>query len=115
MAPLDPDALALLDTTREVHVETPKKRLPIWAVVVDGDAYVRSYHGPSGAWYQRALREGRVNVEGIEANVEPAGDPALNERISDAFRAKYGERSPDATEGMVSPEVAATTLRLTAA
>jgi hypothetical protein len=114
MSPLAPDALSLLDKTREVHVATPKKRLPIWAVVVDGEAYVRSVHGESGAWYQRALREGRVEVEGIEARVEPERDPDLNERVSDAFRAKYGERSPGSTEGMVTPEVAATTLRLAA-
>jgi hypothetical protein len=112
MASLKPDQLQLLDSTREVHVKTPAKRLPIWAVVVDGEAYIRSYHGERGAWYQRALREGRIELEGIDAGVEPERDPALNERISDAFRAKYGERSPDSTEGMVTPEVAATTLRL---
>jgi hypothetical protein len=114
MAPLSPDALETLDTTQEVHVATPGKRLPIWSVVVDGDAYIRSFRGDRGAWYQRALRDGRVEVEGIDARVEPEHDPALNERISDAFRAKYGERSPGPTEGMVTPEVAATTLRLSA-
>jgi hypothetical protein len=113
MAPLDGKALELLGSTREVHVATPAKRLPIWAVVVDGDAYVRSYHGETGAWYRRALRHGRLELEGIEARVEPARDPQLNERISDAFRAKYGERSPGPTEAMVTPEVVATTLRLT--
>jgi hypothetical protein len=114
MAPLDPQALELLDTSREVHVATPAKRLPIWAVVVDGDAYVRSYHGDSGAWYRRALREGRLEVDGIEAGVEPERDPELNRRISEAYHAKYGERSPGPTEAMVTPEVAATTLRLIA-
>jgi hypothetical protein len=115
MASLRPDAIQLLDRTREVHVATPAKRLPIWAVVVDDEAYVRSYHGETGAWYRRALREGRMTLEGIEVRVEPEPDPVLNERISDAFRAKYGERSPTATEAMVSPEVVATTLRLTSA
>jgi hypothetical protein len=112
MASLKPDQIQLLDSTREVHVKTATKRLPIWAVVVDGEAYIRSYHGESGAWYQRALRERRIDLEGIEAGVEPEHDPALNQRISDAFRAKYGERSPESTAAMVTPEVAATTLRL---
>ncbi len=103
-----------LDKTREVFVTTPTKQLPIWAVVVDGEPYVRSYHGPSGAWYRRALREGRVVIDGETYGIEPIDDAALDERVSDAFRAKYGELSPDATAGMVSPEVAATTLRLTA-
>ena len=114
MPSLKPDAIQLLDRRREVHVATPTKRLPIWAVVVDGDAYVRSYRGERGAWYRRALREGRIKVEGIEARVEPERDPELNRRISDAFRAKYGERSPGSTETMITPEVAATTLRLVA-
>ena len=34
--------------------------------------------------------------------------------ISDAYREKYGERSPGSTETMVDPEVSATTLRLAA-
>ena len=94
------------------RVATPTKPVPIWAVVVDGEAYVRSYRGERGAWYRRALREGRIEVEGIEARVEPERDRDVNERISDAFRAKYGSRSPGSTEAMVTPEVVATTLRL---
>jgi hypothetical protein len=111
---LKPDAIQRLDRQREVHVTTPGKRLPIWAVVVDDEAYVRSYRGERGAWYRRAVREGRLEIEGIEARVEPEHDPELNERISDAFRAKYGERSPGSTEAMVTPDVVATTLRLVA-
>jgi hypothetical protein len=111
---LKPDAIQMLDRRREVHVATPSKRLPIWAVVVDDEAYVRSYRGERGAWYRRAVREGRLEIEGIEARVEPEHDPQLNERISDAFRAKYGKRSPGPTEAMVTPEVVATTLRLAA-
>jgi hypothetical protein len=112
MPPLSPEAIQMLDRTLEVHVATPAKRVPIWAVVVDGEAYVRSYRGERGAWYRRALREGRVEIEGIEARVEPESDPELNERISAAFRAKYGTRSPDSTDAMVTPAVVATTLRL---
>ena len=41
--------------------------------------------------------------------------PALDGRISAAFQAKYGRRSPGPTAGMVSPAAAATTLRLTRA
>ncbi len=112
MASLRPDAIQLFGRTREVHVAGPAKRIPIWAVVVDDEAYVRSYRGESGAWYRRALRERRMTVEGVDVRVEPEHDDALNERISDAFRAKYGAGSPDSTEAMVSPEVVATTLRL---
>ena len=111
MASLRPDAIQLFDRTREVHVAGPSKRIPIWAVVVDDEAYVRSYRAERGAWYRRALRDGRITLEGVDVRVEPERDSALNERISDAFRAKYGARS-SATEAMVTPEVVATTLRL---
>jgi hypothetical protein len=113
VASLRPDAIQLFDRTREVHVAGPSKRIPIWAVVADDEAYVRSYRGESGAWYRRARREGRMTLEGVDVRVEPVEDAALNERVSDAFRAKYGARSPESTEKMVTPEVVATTLRLT--
>lgn len=92
---------------------------PIWTVVVDGEAYVRSYLGPRGAWYQRALVDGRAAIESdgrtIEFAVEPEHDPDINRRVSEAFEAKYAERAPEPTEAMVSPEVSETTLRLTTA
>jgi hypothetical protein len=119
---LDQVTLDLLDENREVDMRTPRRdgslsSRPIWVVVVDGEAYVRSYHGPRGAWYRRALKDGgaAVGVGGslVEVGVEPATGDELNERVSDAFRAKYGARS-SSTRGMVEPpEVVATTLRLT--
>jgi hypothetical protein len=113
MTTLRPDTIQLFDRTREVHVSGPNKRIPIWAVVVDDEAYVRSYRGEGGAWYRRALRDGRMTLEGVDVRVEPERDDALNERISEAFRAKYGARSPESTEAMLRPEIVATTLRLT--
>jgi hypothetical protein len=110
---MDHAALEHLDTTVEVHVQTPTKQLPIWAVVTDGEAYIRSYKGPGGAWYKRALRDGTVVIDGASYAVVPEHDDWVNEQVSQAFRDKYGARSPRPTEGMVSPEVAATTLRLT--
>jgi hypothetical protein len=38
----------------------------------------------------------------------------VNRRVSDAYRDKYGERSPGPTQTMVEPQVSATTLRLAA-
>jgi hypothetical protein len=111
---LTPDAIETLDSKPEVHVATPSKRLPIWSVVVDGEAYVRSVRGERGAWYRRAVRAGRLEIEGIEALVEPERDQEVNERVSDAFRAKYGERSPGPTAAIVRPEAVATTLHLVA-
>jgi hypothetical protein len=119
---LDRATLDLLDKTIEVEMRTPRRdgsisRRPIWVVVVDGDAYVRSYRGQRGAWYRRTLADGgaaiSVDAQSIDVGVEQAGDEDVNRRVSGAFRAKYGARSPGPTETMVSPEVSQTTLRLT--
>jgi hypothetical protein len=118
----DLETLRKLDRVREIDIRTPRRdgsisSRPIWVVVVDRDAYVRSWKAERGAWYRRVQRDGRavIAIDGRELAVglEPALDEALNERISDAFRAKYGKRSPGSTEEMVTPEVSRTTLRLT--
>ena len=119
---LDRATLASLDESVEVDMVTPRRdgslsRRPIWVVVVDGDAYVRSYRGESGAWYRRARTDGlaMIGVDGreIEVGVEPVSDDETNRKVSDAFRAKYSGRSPRPTETMVNDEVSQTTLRLT--
>lgn len=121
MAALDQDTLGKLDESVEVDMITPRRdgsesRRPIWVVVADGDAYVRSYKGESGAWYRRARADGRATLgldgETIEVRVEPATDDASNRKVSEAFKAKYAERSPGPTATMVNDEVSRTTLRL---
>jgi|SRR5919201_3115184 hypothetical protein len=119
---LDEATLDSLDQAIEVNMLTPRRdgstsSRPIWVVVADGAAYVRSYLGESGAWYRRARADGRaaIRVDGqtIEVGVEPATDDDTNRKVSDAFQAKYGERSPRPTATMVNDEVSKTTLRLT--
>jgi hypothetical protein len=64
----------------------------IWSVVVDDALYVRAYNGRKSSWYQAALRQkaGRITAAGMtkEVNFEPV-DGNINERIDDAYRAKY--------------------------
>ena len=121
---LDQTTLDRLEGAIEIDAVTPRSdgstsSRPIWVVVVDGDAYVRSYRGPRGAWYRRAQEDGRLTVvsDGVEidAAAEPALDDDVNRRVSEAYRAKYGARSPGSTESMVDPEISQTTLPLTQA
>jgi hypothetical protein len=121
-SPLDQATLELLDRSDEVEMRTPRRdgsmsSRPIWVVVVDGDAYIRSYLGEAGAWYRRARADGRATIAVGETTVpvavEPVDDEEVNRRVSEAFRAKYGVRSPGPTEGIVNPEATRTTLRLT--
>jgi hypothetical protein len=113
--PLDQEIIEALDRTGEVEIRTPRRdgstsRRPIWVVVVDEEAYVRSWKVRRGAWYRRVLEDRRavIAVAGRELDValEPAEDEELNRRVSEAFWAK-------STEEMVTPEVSRTTLRLT--
>ena len=60
--------------------------------MVDDDLYVRAYNGTSSRWYQAALRQkaGRITAAGMTKEVafEPV-EGAINDRIDDAYRAKY--------------------------
>lgn len=65
----------------------------IWSVVVDGRLFVRAWNGVSGRWYQSAIaqRAGRITAagQGHEVEFTPIDDPALNDRIDQAYQEKY--------------------------
>ncbi|MDR8412367.1 DUF2255 family protein [Nonomuraea sp. 3-1Str] len=87
----------------------------IW-VVRDGDElFVRSWRGGDGAWFRaaRASHSGRVSAAGVTKDVAFAEetDPAVNDRVDAAYRAKYGRYS-SYVEPMVAASARATTLRL---
>ncbi|MFE9635814.1 DUF2255 family protein [Streptomyces sp. NPDC006463] len=95
----------------------------VWVVVLgglnglNGQAYVRSAFGRRSAWYRRVLRDADTEVEvaGVRTSVtlRPVDDLELVQRVSGAYRAKYGLSWPGPVESMNGPEAAATTLRLT--
>jgi hypothetical protein len=64
----------------------------IWSVVVDDALYVRAYNGTSSRWYRAAMgqKAGRITAAGVtkEVGFEPV-DGAINDRIDEAYRAKY--------------------------
>lgn len=64
----------------------------IWSVVVDEDLYVRAYNGKNSRWYKAALHQkaGRITAAGITKEVVfEAVEGPINDRIDDAYRAKY--------------------------
>ncbi len=91
-----------------------RKPLPVWVVRVGDSLYIRSYRGRAGVWFRavQATHEGRIRVGGVEKDVLfiEETDPAINDHIDAAYRAKYGH-SPYVTP-MVSAEARATTLRM---
>ena len=64
----------------------------IWSVAVDDALYVRGYNGQKSRWYHAAVQQkaGRIIAAGMtkEVTFEPV-DGTINNRIDDAYRAKY--------------------------
>ena len=64
----------------------------IWSVAVEDALYVRGYNGKDSRWYKAAVRQkaGRIIAGGMskEVTFEPV-EGAINNRIDDAYRAKY--------------------------
>jgi hypothetical protein len=111
--------LDLIDRTEEVEIETTGAdgavhQTIIWAVVGDGDVFVRSYRGPDARWYREALANPSVglHVDGqrIPATAVHASDPASIERTSSGILGKYA--ADPAAKAMVRPELLDLTLRL---
>jgi hypothetical protein len=64
----------------------------IWSVVIGDALYVRPYNGTKSGWYQAAMRQkaGRITAAGITKEVAfESVDGTINDRIDDAYRAKY--------------------------
>ncbi|WP_109005538.1 DUF2255 family protein [Streptomyces rishiriensis] len=63
-----------------------------WALVVDGDVYVRAANGQQSKWYQAAISQqaGRVRVAGkfYEVTFEPA-DSNVDTAVDAAYEEKY--------------------------
>jgi hypothetical protein len=85
----------------------------IWSVAVDGGLYVRGYNGRDSRWYQAAVRQktGRIAAAGLTKEVafEPV-EGEINERIDEAYRAKY--HSSSYLKPMIGARARAATIRI---
>jgi hypothetical protein len=118
---IDDELTAFLRDTNTVHIVTTTRdgrriSTPIWAVDVDGVAYVRSAYGPDSKWYLRARRNTGAGFEtpsGVLAvELEPidVSDP-LEGLVDDALLAKYASEPASVAE-MLTPLAHGTTLRV---
>jgi hypothetical protein len=109
-----------LESVEEVDIETTRgpgasvHRTVIWAVIGDGEVYVRSLRGEAGRWYRELMAnpEAILHVEGDPVPVRAvwAADPESVARATEGFRRKYGD-SPY-LDTMIRNEIAPTTVRL---
>jgi hypothetical protein len=109
-----------VEAAREVDIETrrandaPSHRTTIWAVVEDGDVYIRSWRGGGSRWY-REITANPVAVLHVEGEAVPvravaAADPESVERASAGYLRKYAASS--VVDSMVRDEILDTTIRL---
>jgi hypothetical protein len=86
----------------------------IWSVAVDDELYVRACNGRRSRWYQAAVRQkaGRIVAAGMTKEVafEPVDGP-INDRIDDAYRAKY--RGSPYLDPMIGARARAATVKIT--
>lgn len=86
----------------------------IWSVAVDDALCVRGYNGQKSRWYQAAVKQkaGRITAAGMtkEVSFEPVDGP-INDRIDDAYRAKY--RSSAYLKPMIGARARSATIKIT--
>lgn len=119
-ARFDDDTLALLDSEREIRIETALpddsvRQTTIWVVVDEGQVFVRSWRGERARWFQAAVdRPGDVAIllagHRLEARAVSATDDESVARCSSALERKYA--GDPSTRSMVREEILNTTLRL---
>ncbi|WP_297094730.1 DUF2255 family protein [uncultured Draconibacterium sp.] len=86
----------------------------IWSVEVEGKLYVRAYNGIRSRWYQSAVKQkaGKIEAAGLIKKVqfETITDSCLNEKIDNAYRAKYSDSAY--LNSMISERAKAATVRV---
>ena len=94
--------------------KTPGTPTWIWCVTVDGELYVRAYNGTRSRWYNAAVTQqaGQILAAGQRHDVDfaPIEDQQLNERIDDAYRARYSDNAYLAP--MIGERASAATVRI---
>lgn len=116
-----PDELRRIAGTDDLHISPLREEgitygTPtwIWSVVVNGALYVRGYNGQKSSWYQAAIKQeaGRIKAAGLTKEVTfEAVDGPVNDRIDDAYRAKYHD-SPY-LKPMIGARARAATIKIT--
>src|SRR3954468_3960949 len=103
MATWKPATLDLIRRTADLYVSpfrpdvltygTPTRT---WALVVDGQVYVRAAHGPTSSWYRAAITQqaGRIRVDNQDCAVTFAPAPA---HVAQAIDAAYDDEYPGST------------------
>jgi hypothetical protein len=66
----------------------------IWAVVVEGRVFARSWTSTTGGWYQTFLADPRGTLQVGEREIRVRAVPSRSRRISNALEAGYARKYP---------------------
>jgi hypothetical protein len=93
---------------------TPGRPVVVWVVRHGDDLYVRSVNGRESAWFRgvQARYEAIVRAGGVEKDVDLIESNDVDDRVDDAYRAKYSRRYPSIVPSILNAGARATTLRL---
>ncbi len=106
------DELQIASLRRDGTLRNP---VTIWVVRVGDDLYVRSVNGRAGAWFRGAQvrHEGHIRAGGVDRDVTFVdADPALNDQLDAAYRAKYRRYAANIVGSIVTPQAREATIRL---
>jgi len=116
------DELKKIETAEELKIAslrkdgTLRKPVIIWVVRVDDDLYVRCVNGRRGAWFRgvQTRHEGQIRAGGVVKDVSFAeeSDPAVNEKIDDAYRTKYRRYAKRIINSVINTDARSATIKL---
>ena len=117
-----PDELAKIGQAEELQLASQRrdgslrKSVTVWVVRDGEELYVRSMHGPSGAWFlgTQTRHQGHIRSAGIDRDVDfiVDTDPAVNDRIDAGYRSKYRRYGANIIGSVVNPEARTSTIKL---
>ncbi|WP_415853686.1 DUF2255 family protein [Sinomonas sp. G460-2] len=123
MTEWDTNTLARIAATDDLHIApfredgtTYGTPTWIWSVVVDESLYVRPWNGANSRWYKAAMNQGagRITTAGGTYDVRfHAANPAVNDDVDAAYRAKYA--NSEYLPPMLAARPRAATVRITPA
>ncbi len=115
------DELTKIGSAEELQIAslrgdgTLRNPVTIWVVRLGEDLYGRAYKGRTSPWFRGAQvrHEGHIRAGGVDREVTFVdADPALNDQIDAAYRAKYRRYSASIIDSIVSSAARAATIKL---
>ena len=114
------DDLKRIDETDDLHIspfredgKTYGTPTWIWAVVADGNLYVRAYNGVNSRWYKSAMQQkaGCIHAAGmIKEVIFESTQEDINNAIDNAYKKKYS--SSPYLSPMISNRARAATVKI---